>query len=486
MLRLWFICLFFFSSMAGAVESVDVSARYGELVTGKKNATATLAKLDLFFKSQLHSVLKSRGEAAPSSLAWLDRIYSQSNKKQMVLVKTGLRLSGKISANQIYKQGRGYLIHLPLSTATGKNEIDKSETVALLFLGYQKNLVESLSHQLRKNLKLPEKNSTADFSWDLLGIPYARAEMVDDHTYCTVNGKAPVPPTQDTMNVMQDAWGCLQGVGAGLWDASFGTLQMAWDGMGYLFTHWPTDTWNTMSAQAAEIGNLVQNFPQVMGQFQSAFNELPSDVRAKVLCEVITSIGAPTLFAILTGGAATPALMVKIAAAFKKVATALGNPQALQIAEDFSHYIEAHPVDLSIKKIPSLKHYKGLDVLQEAATVREAALAAKILAAKRLDAFLDTFPSGPQGVARWNAQLENLKQEALAANARFAAAEARVAAAKAKVVVENDIPVDILNKAIEEASRQVGPPTMTLSFACLIAQRLTEHLPGAEAGDVNQ
>ena len=76
---------------------------------------------------------------------------------------------------------------------------------------------------------------------------------------------------------------------------------------------------NKASAAIGNISAMMSDMQRAFGQLKSAYSALPDDVKWKLGCEVVSSIGTTGLIAYFSAGAGSPLLVRTLAQALTKV-----------------------------------------------------------------------------------------------------------------------------------------------------------------------
>lgn len=442
------------STMALATPSPLPTGKYSVALPAQP--APSLNDLDVFLKQQKYIKLIGRGQTALTSLAWLDRIYVLAAKKQVLFVKTGLLQTKNIELQKIYRHKRGFLIHLPQ---------DQTRMAALFFNGHSEDLVRSLSSQMGIKLR-PSKPQ----AWRLL-FPFALAHAQEDTQAChRLQHESQV--SSQNADLLQMSWGCLQGLGTGLWDSTVGIVQQIGGGIHYVVTNGVGDAWEAVNQQFGQMAYIVENFQKVLGDFGAQYEALPADMKAKLICEVITMVGLPVIYAVLSGGASTPAIGVKIAQAVQKFASLNRGLRLQKFSDDMVDFMRREQI-----RLESLYNLEGGRQFRHAVEVRNHALDDLNSSIRQLSEHKSHLPQKARDVPDWERRRRDL--QVAVDTKRQSLREAHTAYTNAE---------NYLHQMHADATRaalgHVGSASFTTSYLCLLQGQLSEFfdLPTAEDG----
>jgi hypothetical protein len=305
-----------------------------------KNTAPELAEVDKFFAQNRYLQVKGQGLPTSPTLQWLDRIYMTRKTRQSVLVKARVKLVGKMEIGRIYKHQRGLLIHLK----------ENNETVsAFFFVGYTAEAVESMASQLKKRV-------IADSGASIQSWLLPRAEAEEPATFgklgllCDAPNAGAAAATPSNVDLLQLASECAAGVGEGVKDVTVDIVptvingaQQIWNGtingVVWWFTTNNQQKWDAVVKTQQEMMTVINNFPSIFQDGAAAWNMLPTSVQARVICEVITAVGLPTLVAVLTGGSTSAVVAAKIAQVIAKLGDTLKMPKLADLAASIGGHV---------------------------------------------------------------------------------------------------------------------------------------------------
>lgn len=243
------------------------------------------------------------------------RAASKKDREKLVLAMHGLETSG-VEYGVVYEQPKGFVLHLQESKGV----------VALYFEGFSAHEMEQLARELRGKVSFGTPGLPTLAGLGELLEPEAFADPAPRLAAC--GGPIAKDPASSTM--VQKVWGCTKGVGAGAWDATGGTIvtlvkagKAVGEGAKFVVTNSPSKTFEKAAAAMHEVETVVQDLPSIFGDVRTAYEELPSEVKVKLACELVGDIGTSALITYFTVGGGSPMLLKAVAAALGKIATAL-------------------------------------------------------------------------------------------------------------------------------------------------------------------
>lgn len=320
------------------------------------NQPPSLQAIDKFFKLNQYIAIKGQGHPTAQNLQWLDRIYMTQKSGQSVLVKSRIKIKGPMELGKIYQHPKGLLIHLPEN---------KNTVTAFFFTGFSPDAVESLASQLKRRLgdktTAFNERSLIDFF-----VPRAHAVSLSDPGFPCAQGD-PVSAPNAEPDLMQTTMACLQGVGAGISNSTVevipsiidGTVAMAqgaWNSTVWWFTTNNQQKWDAMVDQKQKLETIINGFPTMLGHMKTAWDALPSDIKARVICEAVSTLGVPVLFTAITGGASAAAIGVQLGKVVAKLAKQLNSPALDNFAQGLIGFELA---EHRRRQIARISHFSG-------------------------------------------------------------------------------------------------------------------------------
>lgn len=278
---------------------------------GKKNLPTWI---DVFFDHRKTGVFKSEGLPNPRNpLDWVDRIYSTSDLKKLVLIKTDVQLSKEIELDKLYKEESDFLVHM---------ELEPSQVLAFYLVGFDESNARVLIDDLRK-----KRIETSQF-WDqsrsftkmaAYWLLTSSKALAEESPSFNCRSKAALSP-QEIKDLHSDksSWECVKGIAGGMWNGSVGAVMSTGKGVISAVTS-PVETFKKAKSAFNGAIALSQDFTNQLGDLKSAFLELPAPVRSKLICEVGASIGTSALLSFVTFGGAGPQVYRALANAIDKV-----------------------------------------------------------------------------------------------------------------------------------------------------------------------
>lgn len=333
--------LFLVSSVSWAKTTVLPYPEKAGYMESSKNVAPDLVQVDKFFSLNQYLKIKAKGLPTSPNLQWLDRIYMTKKTKQSVLVKARVKLVGNMEIGKIYQHKRGLLIHL---------RENKDTVSAFFFVGYSADVVQSMASQLKKRVVADSGPSFSDWL-------FPRAEAEEPMTLdrlglpCHVKDLASAAaPVANNLDLMQVAAECASGVGEGLKDVTVDVIptvingvQTIWNGavsgVVWWFTTNNQQKWDAAVKTQQDLATVISNFPAIFQDGAAAWNMLPTSVQARVICEVVTAVGLPTLVAVLTGGSTSAVVAAKIAQVIGKLGETLKIPKLTELAASMGGHV---------------------------------------------------------------------------------------------------------------------------------------------------
>jgi hypothetical protein len=287
---------------------------------------------------QNHALLMLKGNQSlmpASALDAMSGIYISSSTigssaNRVVFVMDGLKIERAIKYGEIYILPKGQLLHFQ-SKEVG--------TIALYFKGFDLTAVKEIKSEIGHVLGAPK---IAGSDMKLLStierglhniknilLPSAVADTQANNTPSLCGNAMSGNTGASSPTALQDVWGCTKGLGGGAWDATGGTIWFLLKA-NYNITFHPIQTFEHAVVEWDKFKAIMSDLGGAFGNFKSAFDDLPTDIKAKFGCELISSIGVSALITYLTVGAGTPAFLRTIMSALQKLIKAL--PAASPVA----------------------------------------------------------------------------------------------------------------------------------------------------------
>lgn len=111
--------------------------------------------------------------------------------------------------------------------------------------------------------------------------------------------------------IAKGAMNCMTSFLQGVWDSTGGMVQSAWEGLKDLVND-PEAFWEKKVQQMKNLGNFIANFDTKVKEMATNIANLPSETKTMLICSFIGSLGTDVALAILTGGAAAAAVIIKM------------------------------------------------------------------------------------------------------------------------------------------------------------------------------
>lgn len=313
----------------------DLNKSYSDFPVAVDQALDRIAFLKLPGNGRFFSI---------NAIDQMNRIYISKNdgnrsEKRLVLAKSGFEVTGPFKFNEIYSVGSAWIVHLQTPAAGA---------VAIYFRGFSLEKVSLVRDDILKTLKATgttEKKS-AIYSWPRfqyshsLLFPLAFAESSSVPGHCN-SGFAKTTGEKTDASATNQLWACAKGFAGGVWDATGGVVFSLVDVAKALVKIKPAQMFERAADDFQQIGNFMADIENSFGNMKSAFLSLPLDVRAKIGCEVLSSVGTSGLIAFFTAGSGSPLLLKSVAQAVGKVSAQLPQSASLaKLAVDMSNKAE--------------------------------------------------------------------------------------------------------------------------------------------------
>ncbi|WP_413585024.1 hypothetical protein [Bdellovibrio sp. HCB274] len=285
--------------------------------------------IDKAFEHIAFSTLKGNGNNnAKNSLDIMNRIYTPKYgeafvDKRIAFAKSGIDLKGPAVLNQIYHAGKGYLVHVK-SPGSG--------IVALYFEGFQPERIASIRDKIVSSLRnekgfalhaTPLMNKLNFFQTVALNMAFAETPDVCGGYFGSTPGKSLSNASFEKL------WNCTKGFAGGVWDSTGGSVASVAKGVYNVVVH-PIDTFNKASEEFDKLKAVMSDLEGAFGEFKSTFQRLPEEVKVKIGCEIVGSVGTSGLITYFTAGGGSPLLAKSIAQAVTKVGNLIPGNSAIR------------------------------------------------------------------------------------------------------------------------------------------------------------
>jgi hypothetical protein len=126
-------------------------------------------------------------------------------------------------------------------------------------------------------------------------------------------------------SALKNLWECTKGFGGGVWDSTGGAVYSLGKAVVDVTNGVITAIINAKETYQgavdifSKIPNFMANIENSFGTMKVAFQSLPQEVKIKIGCELIASVGTGALIAFFTAGAGSPVLLRAIVKAIAKV-----------------------------------------------------------------------------------------------------------------------------------------------------------------------
>ncbi len=350
-------------------------------------SAADLKSLDSFFVENGYDIYQNRIDF--NIMPEVDRLYVSSKSKFKVFVKLGSFVNDRLS-QELLKFENGYLVNLNF----------RNKLSTLYFSGFEDVEVKSLRSRL-------QNVSSARASLFEILIPKAQAN------YETCNNDIfPTNPSEANKNgYVRATWGCLKGMGFGVWNASGGAVvdlaKTMWAGSSsaaiLMYCRVPIKSTELACQEMSDqifasaeknfeqVSNMIVNLNQVLSTSYSKFDKLDAETKNKIRCEVISTITVSGAMAYASFGASSSSFVLavhqameklnlskmKVPAEFvsevknthdyvkilgKKVAQ-FDSEQAEKLAASYSKYTKAHN-EMILKKVDLESHREDMSTFK--------------------------------------------------------------------------------------------------------------------------
>lgn len=353
------ICLLFINLNAYASQ---VPLDFGGDITYKTDLKKTYPDFPVAIDKALKNkaFISLQGNNRNLSINHLDqmnRVYIRSKFQNLfddsfILAKSGIEITGAVKYGKVYTTGAGYIVHFNSST---------HGDIAIFFKGFQVSRILDIATEINYNLKNTKRVTTDDeilkfqipsstLVAGLLGPSVAFAENPCNGGFAKENSKSMDASTFEKL------WSCTKGFGGGVWDSTGGAVVSVAKGTYQIVRH-PIDTFNKASEQFGQIKNFLSNIEESFGEMKSAFQSLPQEIKIKIGCEIVASLGTTTLITFFTAGSGSPLLFRSMAQALTKISNGLPQGKNAQTLASMASGMSQKALDAETK-IVSVKGMK--------------------------------------------------------------------------------------------------------------------------------
>lgn len=289
---------------------------------------AETEKISTFFDAANFQRAVMNGEAMPTyDLDWASAVYLDTRGNGMVILKSDIETTVEISENLVYRvTDEEFIVHLKASRPGHWN--------ALYFDGYTEADVQRFVQHKVLSSSLKRENT------------YVRSELLSrtlaatpDTSLCTGSVSSMTPTAAQQVSamgsaVLRNVLQCARGALAGAWNATGGAVVTLFKGVVKVFTQSPVQTFRDIRNSVNRIGSFISNFGTEMRKIGDAFDQLPTEIKTRVICEVITTIGVSAAIGMLTGGAGSTLVYRAVFAIMDKLRARFPGSRALARFED--------------------------------------------------------------------------------------------------------------------------------------------------------
>lgn len=315
----WFlsISVVFFSVYSWAAEiatySFDSSASYTKDLQKKADFPDYMEKM-LTSRAML-TMMGRDGEHPVSSLDMMTRIFISSkfgaSDRRLVLAIAGIKISDQLKYDVIYNHPKGYVIHYKT----------KSSDIALFFKGFDLSAVNETHQEILKSKERIARLELSPFR-NLVEALLPMAVADDEPAVCGGATQTLSQTGASDASILKSVWGCTKGLAGGVWDGSAGPVWSLVKGGTHALIH-PVEAFDKASTGIANIAAVMSDLKGAFGQLKSAFEALPDEVKWKLGCDLVSTVGTTGLIAYFSLGAGSPMMLQTIAQALNKIVAAL-------------------------------------------------------------------------------------------------------------------------------------------------------------------
>jgi hypothetical protein len=323
--------------------------KYIESSSDQRNPKEFFSHYDRYFKNKNWITGVFPGSIRPYFvLDWLDRVYTSSDFKKIIIAKYKFSTNLSVEFNKLYKIDNSYLVHL---------KKDK-ENVFLSFTGFSMSEAYSIISDLNKTKRTSYYRYLFPFNTAIASEPgniidTSQSKLTDLNQISDANideylktcadtnksestnlfnrliVKIPnLPMMIPTSFALKNSAGCLVGVYSGIYDSTIGSVTSLAKGVYRL----STDIRGEVGAAIAglkQIYGFVSSLGERMGPLADFFKSLPFETQVKLGCEIISSLGINAAITFTSFGIATPAMISKVITAIKKTLDVAKYPKIL-------------------------------------------------------------------------------------------------------------------------------------------------------------
>ena len=291
---------------AGAeVLQLDTSVRY------KKDFTKSYVDFPAAFDAVMskRAFIKLVGNNSGQPISTLDlmarvfipRTFSRTGDTRMAFALSGLRVPDSVHFNEIYEVAKGHVIHL---------RTVESGDVALYFENIDLSVVQEFKSDLVNAQKVVAHADKQHLFYEgyrrLVPQAFAQNPSYPNIDYrsigrhfappalCGGERKQTVEEKKSEAGLLQNIWGCSKGLAAGVWDATGGAAWFVVSGIGNAIIS-PVETLAKVGGSLFKVADLVSDLGGAFGDLKDTYTSLPTDVKAKIGCELAGTIGTTAL-----------------------------------------------------------------------------------------------------------------------------------------------------------------------------------------------
>lgn len=239
-------------------------------------------------------------EGNPYNYLGINKIYANDNLSRQLLIVTDV--PGELKEKRLFEQ-KGFLIY----------EIPKSDKsyVSMALVGIKAEEIDQAlgsSSSVWKTIKR-ELN------------PFPSAYASYDCAMAGENslGNLSQLGTHFGSSVASGAAKCISSFLQGIWDATGGQIKDAYEGLKNLIDD-PKGFWNKKVDQFKNIKDFILNFETKMTELMDNIASLPGETKVMLICNFVGSLGTSAAITLLSGGAGTAGLMLRIENFVSKIA----------------------------------------------------------------------------------------------------------------------------------------------------------------------
>lgn len=195
-----------------------------------------------------------------------------------------------------------------------------------------KSNVKIISNALKSHVKTAKNLSVP---LQMLSALMTRAEAKEGTCLGSDSSGNSKPVTSDDFKYIKGVWGCMKGAGIGFWDSTGGIVTSlvsfgAGAGKSVYCVGRSMVTGNFSTPLCSELADNIENSvnsvfhliystKEVLGEALEGFNDLPGPLRAKLGCEVASSLATTGALVYFTAGAGAPAAAARLISILEKL-----------------------------------------------------------------------------------------------------------------------------------------------------------------------